>query len=96
MTETMRDRLIQALDSADRPAPEAAEVLTDLADLVFLTTLLDQLSERANRRLAAWPTVTAHIGHARDHVASVHRTLTHAAEILAFNTAQASPLRTDT
>jgi hypothetical protein len=88
----MRERIVHALDSVEQPDQGQPDALLDLADLVFLTTLVDQLSERAQRQLAARPTVTAHLGQARDQVAQLRRSLTHATETLAFNTAQRSPL----
>ena len=59
--------------------------LRTLTDLVSLTGLIGELSERARRQLAARPTVTCHLGRAREHVAMLQRNLSHAEAVLAYN-----------
>ncbi len=53
---------------------------------------VEQLNERARLHLAPRPTVTSHLVQAQEHLAGLRRTLTHATETLAYNTAQRSPL----
>jgi hypothetical protein len=93
MDTTARERFIEALRTNAMPGPGGdAVALAELADLVALTTFVDQLNEQARLHLAPRPTVTSHLLQAREHLAGLRRTLTHATEILAYNTAQNSPL----
>jgi len=59
---------------------------------VALTALVEELNEQARAHLAPRPTVTSHLLQAQEHLAGLRRNLTHAAETLAYNTAQHSPL----
>ncbi|HTK63709.1 MAG TPA: hypothetical protein VL595_15085 [Pseudonocardia sp.] len=93
MNEELQDRIVRVLGTVEGSGSDEPDALWELADLVFLTTILDQLSERAEHQLAARPTVTAHIGQARSQMVQLRRSLTHATEMLAFNTARHSPLQ---
>jgi len=93
MNEELHQRIARTLGTVERSGSDEPDALWELADLVFLTTILDQLSARAEHQLAARPTVTAHIGQARSQVAALRRSLTHAIEMLAFNTSRHSPLQ---
>jgi hypothetical protein len=93
MDVATRERIIAALNGAEWPGPAGeAAALAGLADLVRLTTLIDELNDRAREQLAPRLTVTSHLVQAHEHLVGLRRTLTHAAEILAYNTAQSSPL----
>ena len=94
MDAKSHERLVEVLrSSAPWPGSDGdAVALAELADLVALTALVDQLNEQARRHLAPRPTVTSHLVQAREHLAGLRRTLTHATEILAYNTGQCSPL----
>jgi hypothetical protein len=94
MNTTEREQLIEALrGTASRPGTGGdVTALAELADLVALTTLIEQLNEQARLHLAPRPTVTSHLVQAQEHLVGLRRTLTHATEMLAFNTAQRSPL----
>lgn len=63
------------------------EALATMARLISMARLIDELSEQARRQLAARPTVTAHLGHAREHLDLLHRSLHHAEATLAYNAA---------
>ena len=93
MNEELHARITRVLGTVEGSGSDQPDALWDLADLVFLTTILDQLSARAEHQLAARPTVTAHLGQARAQMTQLRRSLTHATEMLAFNTARHSPLR---
>jgi hypothetical protein len=95
MDSMTRERIIGVLDRAapQRGLGGEVGVLTDLADLVSLTLLIEELSDRARTQLAPRLTVTSHLAQAQEHLAGLRRTLTHATEMLAYNTAQRSPLR---
>ena len=85
MDGTALGQIIEALRSTTaRPGPGG--------DAVALAELVEQLSERARLHLAPRPTVTSHLVQAQEHLAGLRRTLTHATETLAYNTAQRSPL----
>jgi hypothetical protein len=94
MDGTALGQIIEALrNTTARPgAGGDAVALAELADLVALTGFVEQLSERARLHLAPRPTVTSHLVQAQEHLAGLRRTLTHATETLAYNTAQRSPL----
>ena len=94
MDGTALGQIIEALrNTTERPgAGGDAVALAELADLVALTGFVEQLSERARLHLAPRPTVTSHLVQAQEHLAGLRRTLTHATETLAYNTAQRSPL----
>jgi hypothetical protein len=94
MDEATRERIIAAVNGCAKwpgPTGEAA-ALTGLADLVSLTTLIDELNDRAREQLAPRLTVTSHLVQAHEHLVGLRRTLTHATEMLAYNAAQRSPL----
>jgi hypothetical protein len=94
MDGTALGRIIETLRGApDLPGSGGDVVaLAELADLVALTGFVEQLNERARLHLAPRPTVTSHLVQAQEHLAGLRRTLTHATETLAYNTAQLSPL----
>ncbi|MBL8925265.1 MAG: hypothetical protein JNM77_03375 [Pseudonocardia sp.] len=94
MDGTALGQIIEALRSTPaRPGPGGdAAALAELADLVALTGLVEQLSEQARLHLAPRPTVASHLVQAQEHLAGLRRELTHATEMLAYNTAQRSPL----
>ncbi len=94
MDGTALGQIIEALRSTTaRPAPGGdAVALAELADLIALTGFVEQLNEQARLHLAPRPTVTSHLVLAQEHLAGLRRTLTHATETLAYNTAQHSPL----
>lgn len=94
MSATAQDIVTEALRAtAPRPGDSADDIaLTELAELVALTALIEQLNERARLHLAPRPTVTSHLVQAHEHLAGLRRTLTHATETLAYNTARRSPL----
>ena len=94
MDATARERIIEALGAtAPWPGPGGDAVApTELADLVALTALVEELNERARLHLAPRPTVTSHLLQAQEHLAGLRRTLTHATETLAYNSTQRSPL----
>ena len=85
MTMTMPDDLQIETIACATPDRGDHDPMRALADLVSLAGLVDELSERAHHQLAAWPTVTAHLGMAREHLAMLHRSLHHAEATLAFN-----------
>jgi len=89
-----RERIIAALDGGAESLGSTAEAaaLAGLADLVRLTTVIDELTDRAREQLAPRLTVTSHLAQAHEHLVGLRRTLTHATEMLAYNTAQRSPL----
>ncbi len=93
MDGTALGQIIEALRSTTaRPAPDGdAVALAELADLIALTGFVEQLSERARQHLAA-PDRHLAPGPGQEHLAGLRRTLTHATETLAYNTAQHSPL----
>ena len=94
MDETSRDRVLRALDGTVS-WPDAVgdgDALVGLADLVTLTRLIEELNERARRALAPRLTVTSHLSQAQAQLADLRRTLTHATEMLAYNTSHPSPL----
>jgi hypothetical protein len=96
MDTTTLERIIKVLDGAAEergPAGDAA-ALSGLADLASLTMLIEELNTRARTQLAPRLTVTSHLVQAEAHLAGLRRTLTHATEMLAYNTAQRSPLGT--
>ena len=86
-----RERIIAALDGGAESLGSTAEAaaLAGLADLVRLTTLIDELNDRAREQLAPRLTVTSHLAQAHEHLVGLRRTLTHATEMLAYNTASA-------
>jgi hypothetical protein len=96
MDETSRDRVLRALDGTTSWAAALGDgdALVGLADLVTLTRLIEELNERARRALAPRLTVTSHLtqAQAQVQVADLRRTLTHATEMLAYNTSHPSPL----
>jgi hypothetical protein len=87
MTETMtwRAPIAATSDLAVDPYRADATALRTLADLLSLADLANELSEQAFRQLAARPTVTAHLGHAREHLTELRRTLGKVEAMLAFN-----------
>lgn len=93
MDATARERIIQALHTAAAwPGPGGdAAALAELADLVTLTALVERLNEQVRVHLAPRPTVTSHLLQAQEHLSGLRRNLTHAAQTLAYNTAQRSP-----
>ena len=94
MDETSRDRVLRALDGTTSWAAAVGDgdALVGLADLVTLTRLIEELNERARRALAPGLTVTSHLSQAQAQLADLRRTLTHATEMLAYNTSHPSPL----
>jgi hypothetical protein len=94
MDGTALGSIIEALPSTTaRPGPGGdAVALAEPADLIALTGYVEQLNERARLHLAPRPIVTSHLVQAQEHLAGLRRTLTHATETLAYNTAQRSPL----
>ena len=94
MDATARERLIETLRTTAAWAGSGGDTvaLAELADLVALTALVEELNEQARAHLAPRPTVTSHLLQAQEHLAGLRRNLTHAAETLAYNTAQHSPL----
>ncbi|WP_037070110.1 hypothetical protein [Pseudonocardia acaciae] len=93
MTITMTDRL----DLADKPTArepgQDAAALSTMTQLISMTLLMDKLSDQARQQVAARPTVTAHLGHAREHLVLARRSLDHARGTLAYNTAHQSAAR---
>lgn len=87
MTETMwRNPIAATPDLTVDPTRPDASALRTLADLLSLADLASELSEQALRQLAARPTITAHLGQAREHLTDLRRTLGKAEAMLAFNT----------
>jgi hypothetical protein len=70
--------------SARGVAPDA-DALAVLAELVSLSSRIEELSSCALRQLASRPTVTAHLGQARGHLIELHRCLAHAKGTMAYN-----------
>lgn len=96
MDTTTRGRLAEELRAAPPwpgPAGDAA-ALAELTDLMRLIALVEELNEQARQHLAPRPTVTSHLLQAREHLAGLRRTVTHATETLAYNSRQPSPLAT--
>jgi hypothetical protein len=93
MDATAREQILEALGTtATRPGPGGdAVALAELADLLTLTALVERFNEQARLHLAPRPTVASHLLQAQEHLASLRRNLTHAAETLAYNTAQHLP-----
>jgi hypothetical protein len=94
MDGTARDRVLRALDGATPWTASAGdgEALLGLADLVTLTRVIEELNEQARRLLAPRLTVTSHLSQAQHQLADLRRTLSHATEMLAYNTSRPSPL----
>jgi hypothetical protein len=88
MDATAREQILEALGTtAAWPGPGGdAVALSELADLLTLTALVERFNEQARLHLAPRPTVTSHLLQAQEHLASLRRNLTHAAETLAYNT----------
>lgn len=87
MTETMwRNPITATPDIRVDPFRSDVSALRTLANLLSLADLVGELSEQAHRELAARPTVTAHLGQAREHLVELRRTLEKAESMLAFNT----------
>jgi hypothetical protein len=87
-TDTERDQILRVFRPTGALSMGDVAARDTLSDLVSLAGLVDELSERAFRQLAARPTATAHIGQAREHVALLSRKLRHAEAMLAFNSGQ--------
>jgi hypothetical protein len=87
MTATMWRNPIAATShlAVDPTRPDASALRTP-ADLLSLAVLASELSELAHRQLAARPTITTHLGQAREHLTELRRTLGKAEAMLAFNT----------
>lgn len=86
MTDTMwRTSLTATPGSSPDGSGDDASALRTLADLLSLADLADELSEQAHRHLAARPTVSAHLGRAREHLTELRSTLGKAEAMLAFN-----------
>ena len=94
MDETSRDRVLRALDGTTSWAAAVGDgdALVGLADLVTLTRLIEELNERARPALVPRLTVTSHLSQAHAQLADFRRALTHATEMLAYNTSHPSPL----
>jgi len=89
-----RERIIAALGGGAESLGSTVEMaaLAGLADLVMLTTLIDELNDRAREQLAPRLTVTSHLAQAHEHLVGLLCNVTPATEMLAYNTAQRSPL----
>jgi hypothetical protein len=63
MDTTARERLTEALHTSAAWAGAGGDTvaLAELADLVALTALVEQLNEQARAHLAPRPTVTSHL-----------------------------------
>jgi hypothetical protein len=80
MDATARERLFEALHTTAAWPDSGGDTLAvaELADLVVLTALVEQLNEQARAHLAPRPTVTSHLRQAQEHLAGLRRNLTHA------------------
>jgi hypothetical protein len=85
ITETV-DALAVTASHLEKSSTEH-ELLTTLAQLASISTLVGELASDYQMKFARWATVTPHLGQARELAAALARSLNHARGVVEFNSA---------